>query len=82
MRYDSVHGKGDINKQVGIMGGGTVAKDMYENGHKIGIMGGDDSVPHKTAAPPAVQVKFYDGLSRLVSFRFIQQFQELLLRLT
>ncbi len=39
----TVGSDGDINKQVGIMGSGTVAEDMYENGHKIGIMGGDDS---------------------------------------
>lgn len=62
-----VDGKGDINKQVGVMdgggttvgnsgdkltghkvgimsrdSGGTVAADMYENGHKIGIMGGNE----------------------------------------
>lgn len=46
-----VDGKGDINKQVGIMGGGSVAEDMYENGRKIGIMGGDESAPHETTAP-------------------------------
>ena len=37
-----VHGKGDINKQVGIMGVGTVAVNLYENGNKIGIMGGEE----------------------------------------
>ena len=31
----TVHGQGDINKQVGVMAGGAVAEDMYENGHKI-----------------------------------------------
>lgn len=34
------------------MGGGTVAEDMYENGHKIGIMGGDESAP-SNVSPPA-----------------------------
>lgn len=46
-----VDGKGDINKIVGIMGGGTVAEDMYESGVKIGIMGGDETVPN-SASPP------------------------------
>lgn len=41
--------------KVGIMGEGTVAEDMYENGHKIGIMGGDESELHETTAPPAEQ---------------------------
>jgi len=69
-----VDGKGDINKQVGIMdsgttvgnpgdeltrhrvgimGGGSVAEDMYENGNKIGIMGGDDSHVGKVMPPQA-----------------------------
>ena len=30
---------------------GTVAKDMYENDHKIGIMGGSESPPREAAAP-------------------------------
>lgn len=51
----TVDSNGDINKQVGIMGGGTVAEDMYENGHKIGIMGSEESAPHETTAPPAEQ---------------------------
>ncbi|MDA8229363.1 MAG: hypothetical protein M0T74_16990 [Desulfitobacterium hafniense] len=51
----TVGSNGDINKQVGIMGGGTVAEDMYENGHKIGIMGSEESAPHETTAPPAEQ---------------------------
>ncbi len=50
----AVGSNGDINKQVGIMGGGTVAEDMYANGHKIGIMCGEESAPHETTAP-AVQ---------------------------
>lgn len=70
----SVDGEGDINKQVGvmdggstvgnpgdeltghkvgIMGGGTVAEDMYENGHKIGIMNGAESEPSNSTQPPA-----------------------------
>lgn len=51
----TVGSNGDINKQVGIMGGGTVAEDMYENGHKIGIMGSEEAAPHETNAPPAEQ---------------------------
>ncbi len=66
-----VGGKGDINKQVGpmggstvgnpgdeltghkigIMGGGTVAEDMYESGDKIGIMGGEETPTEKIAPP-------------------------------
>lgn len=86
----TVDGKGDINKQVGIMGGedspannnpvpgtkkyidgilhmwvlgfgyvpysvtnvDTVAEDMYENGHKIGIMGGAEFAPSDSPSPP------------------------------
>lgn len=33
----------------------TYAVDMYESGVKIGIMGGDDSAPRETTAPPAEQ---------------------------
>lgn len=65
-----VDGEGDIDKQIGVMGGGTmvgnpgdeltgnkvgimdggtVAEDMYENGHKIGSVGGDESPPKHTA---------------------------------
>lgn len=51
----TVGSNGDIYKQVGIMGGGTVAEDMYENGHKIGIMGSDGTAQHGTATPPAEQ---------------------------
>lgn len=47
----TVGSDGDINKQVGIMGGCTVAEDMYENGHKIGIIGADGSAP-SSASPP------------------------------
>ena len=69
----SFDGKGDINKQVGvmggsmvgypgdeltghkigIMGGGTVAEDMYESGVKIGIMGGEETPTEKIAPPHA-----------------------------
>ena len=49
----TVGSDGDINKLVGTMGGGTVAEDMYENGHKIGVMGGNESAPHSTVTPPA-----------------------------
>lgn len=39
------------------MGGGTIAEDMYENGHKIGIMDEDESAPHETATPPVEQIE-------------------------
>jgi hypothetical protein len=29
----------------------TYAEDMYENGNKIGIMGGSDSAPHRSSIP-------------------------------
>jgi len=51
----TVDGKGDIYKQVGIMDGGIVAEDMYENGHKIGIMGDDESAPSNSTPPPSEQ---------------------------
>mgnify|MGYP000861922626 FL=1 len=50
MGITTVGSDGDINKQVGIMGGGIVAEDMYENGHKTGFMGGDGSA--SSSAPP------------------------------
>jgi len=37
--------------KVGIMGGGTIAEDMYENGDKIGIMGEDEIAPSNTSPP-------------------------------
>lgn len=97
----TVHGKGDINKQVGVMGGGDappsnsdpapgtkeyidgklrvwvpgfgwieysgkpsigiIAKDMYENGHKIGSMGSSESPPRETATPATEQLEPIDG---------------------
>lgn len=51
MGNGTVGSDGDINKQIGTMGGGTVAEDMYENGHKIGIMGADESAPSNTSPP-------------------------------
>ena len=53
---------GDINKQVGIMGGGTVAEDIYENGHKIGIMGGGESAPSQTSPPPYAEPEITDDV--------------------
>ena len=47
----TVGSDGDINKQVGIMGDGTVAEDMYENGHKIGIIGDGESAQSSTSPP-------------------------------
>jgi len=49
----TVGSNGDINKQVGIMGGGIVADDMYENGNKIVIMNGDECPQSAPTAPPA-----------------------------
>lgn len=40
---------------VGTMVGGTIAEDMYESGHKIGIMGGAESAPSNSPSPPAEQ---------------------------
>lgn len=51
----TVGSKGNINKQVGILGGDTVAVDMHENEHKIGIMDSEESAPHEATAPPAEQ---------------------------
>ncbi|NLI92964.1 MAG: hypothetical protein GX434_12470 [Peptococcaceae bacterium] len=42
-----------IGYKVGQMGGGTVAEDMYENGHKIGIMGGAESAPSNSPPLPS-----------------------------
>ncbi|MHB1405610.1 MAG: DUF6550 family protein [Desulfitobacteriaceae bacterium] len=38
----TVDGKGDINKQIGVMGGGTTVGNPGDEltGHKVGIMGG------------------------------------------
>ncbi|QHA01461.1 DUF6550 family protein [Dehalobacter restrictus] len=78
-----VGSEGDINRQVGIIGGGTVvgnpsdkltgnkagimgegtvAKDMYENGHKIGIMGSEESLSHETTSPTSEQPKQTGGV--------------------
>lgn len=102
----TVHGKGDINKQVGVMGGGDappsnsdpapgtkeyidgnlhvwvpgfgwieysgkpsvgiVAEDMYENGHKIGSMGGSESLPRDTTPPTTEQPEPIDGEIHIV----------------
>lgn len=89
----TVDGEGDINKKVGIMGGGdapansnlvpgtkkyidgvlyvwvsgfgyvpysgtnigTVAEDMYENGNKIGITGGEECPSNEPTSPPSEQ---------------------------
>lgn len=102
----TVHGKGDINKQVGVMGGGDapssnsdpvqgtkkyidgtlrvwvpgfgwieysgkpsvgiVADDMYENGNKIGSMGGGESPPRETTTPATEQPEPNDGEIHIV----------------
>lgn len=83
----SVGGEGDINKQVGvmdggtmvgnpgdeltghkvgIMDGGTIAEDMYENGHKIGSMGGSDSPPSKATPSATGQLEPVEGEIHLV----------------
>ncbi len=82
-----VDGEGDINKQVGVMGGGTtvgnpgdeltgnkvgimgrgsVAEDMYENGHKIGIMGGSEPPPREATPPASEQLEPVDGEIHIV----------------
>ena len=40
--------------KVGIMGGGTFAADMYENGHKIGSMRGEDVPARESIPEPSV----------------------------
>lgn len=102
----TVHGKGDINKQVGIMGAedapptnnepapgakkyiddklhvwvpgfgwiedegggsvGIVAKDMYENRHKIGIMSGSESPPREATPPASDQLEPINGEIHIV----------------
>ncbi|WP_459998497.1 DUF6550 family protein [Paradesulfitobacterium aromaticivorans] len=102
----TVHGKGDINKQVGIMGAGDVppsntdpvpgtkeyiggklhvwmpgfgwieyrgkqnigivAEDMYENGHKIGSMGGSEVPPRESTPPASGQLEPIDGEFHIV----------------
>jgi hypothetical protein len=49
-----IPGFGWIEEQSG-EGGGAFAADMYENGHKIGIMGGDKSTPYEITPPPSEQ---------------------------
>jgi len=102
----TVHSKGDINKQVGVMGSrdapssntdpdpstkknidgklrvwvsgfgwieysgkpsvGVVAKDMYENGHKIGSMGGSESPPSESIPTASEQLEPIDGEIHIV----------------
>lgn len=102
----TVHGKDDINKQVGILGTGgalvantdpvsgtkeyiggklhvwvpsfgrieydgkqnigIVAEDMYENGHKIGSMGGSEVPPRESTLPASEQLEPIDGKIHIV----------------
>jgi hypothetical protein len=62
----TIDGEGDINKQVGVMGGGTVAEDMYENGHKIGIMGGNESSSSEATPPPSERTEPVNGEIHIV----------------
>lgn len=52
--------------KVGIMGGGTVAEDMYENGHKIGIMGGNESSSSEATPPPSERTEPVNGEIHIV----------------
>jgi hypothetical protein len=61
-----VDGQGNIIRQVGVMGGGTVAEDMYENGHKIGIMGGSEPSPSEKSPPTSGQLEPVEGKINIV----------------
>lgn len=58
----SVDGKGDINKQVGIMGGGTTVGNPGDEltGNKVGIMGRSD-VPSVNTEPAPDTKKYIGG---------------------
>lgn len=45
---------------------GTVAEDMYENGLKIGIMGGSTTPPSETVPPASGQLEPIDGEINIV----------------
>lgn len=60
-----VDGKGDINKQVGTMGG-TVAEDMYESGIKIGIMCSEETPTGKIVPPQAELSESEDEVVRII----------------
>ncbi|MDA8228078.1 MAG: hypothetical protein M0T74_10355 [Desulfitobacterium hafniense] len=57
-----VDGEGDINKQVGVMGGGTTVGNPGDEltGHKVGSMGGDDASSSNNEPAPGTQ-KYIDG---------------------
>jgi hypothetical protein len=57
-----VDGEGDINKQVGVMGGGTTVGNPGDEltGQKIGSMGSDDASPTNNEPAPGTQ-KYIDG---------------------
>ena len=48
------------------MGGGTVADDMYENGHKIGIMVNSESSPNEEILPASKQQEPVEGETNIV----------------
>lgn len=58
----SVDGEGNINKQVGVMGGGSTVGNPGDEltGHKVGSMGGDDAPPTSNEPAPGTQ-KYIDG---------------------
>ena len=57
-----VDGEGDINKQVGIMGGGTTVGNPGDEltGHKVGIMGSGDTPANSN--PVSGTKKYIDGV--------------------
>lgn len=58
----SVDGEGDINKQVGVMGGGSTVGNPGDEltGHKVGSMGSDDASPTNNEPASGTQ-KYIDG---------------------
>lgn len=57
-------GEGDINHQVGVMGGGTTVGNPGDGltGHKVGSMGGDDASPTNNESAPGAQKYIYGKL--------------------
>lgn len=52
-----VDGEGNINKQIGVMGGGSKVGNPGDQltGHKVGIMG-DEETPTEKMAPPQAEL--------------------------
>lgn len=62
-------GEGDINKQVGIMGGGTTVGNPGDEltGHKVGIMGSGDTPANSN--PVSCTKKYIDGVIHVCGYR-------------